>query len=89
MITFFYNKSVGKFGVDSDCMMMPDTSLHLSLHDINLSYLDSSLQVSLSKYGKEKTHVTWAKKSFGNCKKSLVRVLGDLHPRDHRLSFAK
>lgn len=42
-LIFFNNKSVEKFGVDSICLMMPYTSLHLLLQDIDLLYLNPSL----------------------------------------------
>ena len=43
LIFFIYNKSVEKICVDSVCMMMPYVSSHISLHDIDLTYLDPSL----------------------------------------------
>ena len=56
--------------------MMSYLSLHLSLHDINLLYLEPSLLISLSKK---------KKRVSGSVKKSLVRVSGVLHPGDHVL----
>ena len=62
-------------------MMMPYTSLHLSLHDINLIYLDPSLLISPLKGGQNQTKVN----ELPEVQKSLVRVSGDLHPGDHVL----
>ena len=68
-------------------MMMPYTSLHLSLHDIDLLYLDPLSRSLFRRMDKTKPTLLRRKElpEVQEKKNAFNDVSEDLHPRDHVL----